>query len=187
MKNLFSKLLVMSIAGTMLFSGCAKNPDVDGEAGSTKQTAVAKEEESAASLITDYNWQSAMDKSLIVCETDGTFKYYQSAENMTDNYYGGTYEFYMGEEAVAYITTTLSDYGVTKEELEGVFANNEEYEEANLVCFILHNEVCIIDGVNQVENPYDTPYFGFCLEEEGAICLDIANMNTGNSFMYIAQ
>lgn len=139
------------------------------------------------SIITDYTWQGANDGSLIVCEVGETFRYFQSADDLEDNYYEGTYEFYVGEQAVTYITTALSEYGVTEEELEDLFARNEEYETENFVCLVLHNDACIVDGENTVEEPYTTPYFGFCLEEDGVLCLDIANMNTANYHTYIAQ
>ena len=138
-------------------------------------------------LITEYIWQASGDSSLIVCKKDGSFKYYQSADELNDNYYEGTYEFYMGKDAVSYITTELSAYGVTKEELEGVFDRNEQYEESNFVIFVLNNEACIIDGENQVESPYQTPYFGFYLEDDGVPYLDIANMNTGNYHLFVGK
>lgn len=177
MKKFFNRLILiaMSVTCTVLFSGCA-------------QILLQKQEEAdSSSIITDYKWQGSQDNSLIVCEPDGTFKYYRLADDLTDNYFGGTYEFYMGEDAVTYITEDLSAYGVTKDELETVFDNNEEYDESNFVCFVLNNEVCIMEGENQIESPYETPYYGFCLEEDGTLYLDIANMNTGNYFLYIAK
>ena len=164
------------MACALFFTGCGKNPQ-EKENDTTK----------TSSLITDHDWQASGDESLITCETDGTFKYYRSAEDLTNNYFEGTYEFFIGEEAVTYITTTLSDYNVTEKELEDIFNRNEQYEEDNFVCLVLNNEKCIMDGVNQIDKPYQTPYFGFCLEEDGTLCLDLANMNTGNYSMYIAK
>ena len=138
-------------------------------------------------LITEYIWQASGDSSLIVCKKDGSFKYYQSADELNDNYYEGTYEFYMGEDAVTYITTDLSAYGVTRKELEGVFDRNEQYSESNFVIFVLNNEACIVDGENIVDSPYQTPYFGFYLEEDGVPYLDIANMNTGNYNLFVGK
>ena len=186
MKKLVTKLsvVVMSVACVGLL-GCI--PPIlqvsDKEAEKPKTTQESredKEEEQETSIITEYQWQSSNDSSLIVCETDGNFKFYQSAEDLTNNYFEGTYEFYMGKKAVTYITSELSEYAVTKDELEDVFDRNEEYDESNFVVFVLNNEACIIDGKNIVESPYRTPYYGFCLESEGVPYLDIANMNSGN-------
>lgn len=91
------------------------------------------------SVITDYNWKAYHDGSLIVCETDCTFRYYQSEEDMTDDYFEGTYEFYVGAEAVEYVTTVLSEFDVTEEELEGLFERSEEHDESILYvwCFTM--------------------------------------------------
>ncbi len=146
-----------------------------------------KETAQVTSVITEYKWQASGDSSMIVCGTDGNFRYYRSAEDLTNNYYEGTYEFYMGKDAVSYITTELSAYGVTEEELEGVFDRNEQYEESNFVIFVLNNEACIVDGENIVDSPYQTPYFGFYLEEDGVPYLDIANMNSGNYNLFVGK
>ena len=213
MKNLFMKLLVVAISvvcAGFLF-GCGKTTSrlsdmaveqdkkieeintTEEEKENKEENMKSKEQErdndaaQRSAIITEYKWQNAGDSSLIVCETDGSFKYYRSAEDLTNNYFEGTYDFFMGEEAVTYITTTLSSYSVTKEKLEGVFARNKEYDEANFVVFVLNNEACMVDGENQVEAPYKTPYFGFCVEAEGVPCLDIANMNSGNYHFFVAK
>lgn len=210
-------VVAMAVACTGLLVGCGQTPskisdeeveidremeeaEPDEEEDTEEETDTAKkekedkeekmeekEQEKESSIITEYDWQGSEDSSLIVCETDGSFRYYQSADNLSDNYYEGTYEFYMGKDAVSYITTELSAYGVTEEELEGVFDRNEQYSESNFVIFVLNNEACIIDGENQVESPYQTPYFGFYLEEDGVPYLDIANMNSGNYHLFVGR
>lgn len=186
MRKLFAKLsvVVMAVACAGLL-GCIPPSllDTDKETEKPKTTQEPQEnkkEEQGTSIITEYQWQATGDGSLIVCESDGSFKFYQSAEDFTNNYFEGTYEFYMGKKAVTYITTELSEYGVTKDELKDVFDRNEEYDESNFVVFVLNNEACIVDGKNMVESPYRTPYYGFCLESDGVPYLDIANMNTAN-------
>ena len=175
------RLGAMLCAVALLLAGC-------GAAESQSSEALSGEAESEVStIITDYSWQGSQDGSLLVCEKDGSFKYYRSADDLTDNYFEGTYEFNMGKDAVTYMTTTLGDYGVTEEELEDIFERNEEYDESNFVCLVLHNETCIMDGENQIETPYQTPYFGFCLENEDGLYLDIANMNSGNYYIYLAK
>lgn len=143
----------------------------------------AKEWENSA-LLTSYNWQGTQDGSLLVFEEDNTFRYYQSADDLTNYYFEGTYQFFIGAEAVTYLTTTLSDYGVTLDEINTIFLNNEQYYEANFMIYVLNNEACMIDGENTVDSPYQNPYMGFCLEENGTIYLDVANMNSANYSMY---
>ena len=164
-------------------SETAENSAIE-DTSDKEEEAEAKDE---ALALTSYNWQGTEDGSLLVFEQDGTFRYYRSADDLTDSYYEGTYVFHVGAEAVTYITTTLSKYGVTEEELVGIFDRNEEYEESNFVCFSLNNEACIIGGENSVDTPYETPYMGFCLEKDGSLYLDIANMNTANYHLFVAK
>ena len=189
MKKFCSKLLVVTaIACAVVLAGCGrKMPEHDGKKQEQESKKQEKEAAYEASIISDYEWQASGDGSLIVCNEDGTFKYYRSAEDLTDSYYEGTYEFYIGEDAVTYVTKTLSDYGITEDELEDLFDRNEEYDESNFVCLVLNNEKCIIGGENQIESPYKTPYYGFCLEDDEKLCLDIANMNTANYALYVAK
>ena len=145
-----------------------------------------KKENVSPSIITKYRWQAAGDGSLIVCKEDGSFKYYQSAEDLENNYFEGTYEFYVGEAAVKYITTTLEEYGVTRKKLKQVWASSNAYDISNFICLVLNNETCMVDGQNVMESPCRTPYFGFCLKQEDVLYFDIANMNTANYYNFIA-
>ncbi len=161
--------------------------DDDTDTSDTGKESDGPEVNDEAARLTAYNWQGTNDGSLLVFEKDGTFRYYQSAEDFTDNYFEGTYKFYVGADAVDYITTDLSNYSVTEDELKRIFDNTEEYDESNFVCFTLNNEACYMDGENAIEEPYQTPYFGFCLEEDGDLYLDIANMNSANYHLFIAK
>lgn len=142
----------------------------------------------ADSIITSYNWMGDEGDSLLACETDGTFKYYRDAYDLSDNYYDGTYVFTRGFEAFTYLTEDLEEYGITSEEMLDYLLRNAgtEYSMSNLVCLVLNNERCIMDGEDQLDSPHKTPYYGFVIEKDGEIYLDLANMNTANYWMYIA-
>ena len=200
-------LLIMCMLCALLFGACSNDSsDDDKEDRRTERSEDDDDEDDAdekkeddtddshkpavsdeAARLTSYNWQGTKDGSLLVFEQDGTFRYYQTAEDLTDNYFEGTYEFYVGADAVDYITTTLSQYSVTEEELTRIFDNSDEYDESNFVCFTLNNEACYMGGENSVDEPYPTSYFGFCLEEDGDLYLDIANMNSANYHLFIAK
>ena len=130
------------------------------------------------------SWLEQTYNSLLDLNFDGTFKYYQNNSNLTDNYYEGTYEIYVGAEAIKYITVDLEKYGVTYEELNEVFARNSQYSEENFLCIVLTNNKCIIDGQNTLTNTVEVPYFGFYLDND---ILNIANMNAGNSTYFTKQ
>ena len=124
------------------------------------------------------NSYSAGDDSVIYFQTDGTFEWYLSADDTSDNYYTGTYEVYTGEDALEYITVDLSDYGVTVDEMYEFFARNADndfYQMSNLCCVVLHNDERMMDGKLESMGK-DTYYMGFY--QDGYY--DAANMDTGN-------
>lgn len=105
------------------------------------------------------------------------FNWYKDENVYTDNYYTGTFDVYVGATAVEYITVNLSNYGITKQELEGYFARNEGYGEDNFMVLVLNNQQVIIDGNTQILNNM-VPYYGFILKS--GTYLDLANMNTAS-------
>ena len=188
MKKNLKKLLVygLTLVCGMLLTCCSEKKDASEDTPTTAASQDNKNDK-YSSVIYDHKWQSTGDKSLIVCEKDGSFKYYQSEEDLTDNYFEGTYSFYVGKDAVDFITTELAEYSVKEGELDDLFDKNEEYNEDNFVCLVLHNEQCLVLGENQIDEPYNTPYYGFILENDGKLCLDIANMNSGNYTTFISK
>ena len=134
------------------------------------------------------NWLEKHDNSYLDLESDGyDFTYYQDKEDKDNYYYEGFYDLYVGEDAVEYITEDLEEYGVTEDELEGLFDRNEEYDEANLVCLVIHNETCMIDGENTLEEDVVSPYYGFYLKDGSDEVLDLTNMNTATIFTFIPE
>ncbi len=68
----------------------------------------------------------AGDDSVIYFQEDGTFEWYLSVDDTSDNYFKGTYDVYFDESALEYITEDLSDYGVTADELYEFFIQNAD-------------------------------------------------------------
>lgn len=120
----------------------------------------------------------AGDDSVIYFQEDGTFEWYLSVDDTSDNYFKGTYDVYFDESALEYITEDLSDYGVTSDELYEFFiqnADNDFYQISNLCCLVLHNDEGMMDG--RIEKMgRDSYYMGFY--QDGYF--DAANMATGN-------
>ncbi len=140
-------------------------------------------------IFTAQGWTEIHGDSYLVPEEDGTFRYYKYKDNLDDYYYEGHYDFYMGDDAYKYVTEDLSQYGVNKSELDTMFAMNEEYDKSNLVCFVLHNEKCIMDGVDTLEgqDAVDTPYYGCLLDDGEEKALDVANMNAIKYYYFVAD
>ena len=137
--------------------------------------------------IPDQNWVETNDESYLTFKSGKQFVYYKDIDVDDDYYYEGSYEIYIGDEAVDYITNDLEDYGVTDEELEGLFDRNKKYDEENLICLVLNNETCMIGGENTMKEPVTAPYYGFILVDGDEVVLDIANMNTGTYFNFVPE
>ena len=63
------------------------------------------------------------DGSQLCLRDDSSFRYYQSADDHENQYYEGVYEVYRGQAAMEKIAS-MTEYGLTMEELEQVLAAN---------------------------------------------------------------
>lgn len=111
-----------------------------------------------------------------------TFSWYKIKDVYNDNYHSGTYKFFIGEDAVDYITEDLSKYGVTREELSNIFSRNEQYSVDNFVVFEFEFNNSYIDGQYKASENKNTAWFGFLLDNGNY--LDVANMNTATYYKF---
>ena len=132
----------------------------------------------------EHNWYEAHSGSYLVPESNGNFAYYKDKGIEDDNYFTGTYEYYIGKDAIDYVVNDLSEYGVTRDEIKSMVNKKKEYKEENFVCIVLHNQHAIADGEEMLRETIDTPYYGFQLYENDENVLDIANMNTAVYYLF---
>ncbi|MBO4473548.1 MAG: hypothetical protein J5750_01405 [Clostridiales bacterium] len=139
--------------------------------------------------IKENNWIEIEEGSYLQFKSSKNFKYYRQYDELDDYYYSGTYELYVGDEAMDYIEDELSEYGVTREEVEGIADREELYEMDNLVVLVLHNEKQIIDGENILDKDVDTPYFGFFVTDKKGKehALDIVNANQYTYCLFVPE
>ncbi len=130
----------------------------------------------------DTEWVSNPDLSCLSFEDDGEFRFYRDDDVRDDNYFEGEYDFYIGEDAIEYVTDDLEEYGLTKKEIDR-FTEEEETRE-NFVCLVLHNESIIVDGEEVIDEPYDMPYYGFLEEDDDERTLTLVNMETATITEY---
>ena len=131
-------------------------------------------------LLAGTSWLSVNDHSQWVFHDDQTFHCYRSKDETDDNYYAGTYDFHIGQDAMDYLTQDLAQYGVTAEEMQEVIDRSDTYTLDNLVCFSTTNQSFLLDGQEQLTEEVITAYFGFLLKD--GTYLDIANMITGTYY-----
>lgn len=136
-------------------------------------------------LLAGTSWIAANDGSQWVFHEDRTFHWYQTKGETDDNYFAGTYEFHIGRDALNYLTTELSAYGVTKDKMLGVISRAPEYTVDNFVCFSCVNQSFLLDGQEQLSGENTSSYFGFLLLD--GTYLDIANMTTGTYYGFMKE
>ena len=123
----------------------------------------------------------ASDNSEMIFGEDRLY-WYKSPYDHNDNYYSGKYKFYIGKEAVDYITNDLSSFGVTKDELDSLFKRNSQYDESNFVVIDINYDKFIRDKeVQKIPKP-EVPLYGFILKNN--TYLDVANMVTGSYYKF---
>ena len=135
--------------------------------------------------ITDIDWIHEEDGSYLVFGRGHTFRYYMTADDLDDNYYEGSYELYVGEEAIEFIDDDLEEYGVTEEEIYELIDANREYTAENVVLLYLHYDARMQGGVDTLSGLRDAPYCGFAITNGGDLNLDLTNMNSANYYYFI--
>ncbi len=139
------------------------------------------------------------DGSQLQFASDGSYIYYQTAEDPTSPYISGEYEVFYGQAAIDQVSR-MTEYGLTADELETTLSANmngyrpggsspmdffsESTDEGYHVCLdtfyavILHNEQ-LIEGNDITEIGKDSLYVGYFLYE-----LDMADMVNANTANY---
>ena len=136
-------------------------------------------------LLAGTSWISGNDNSQWVFGTDKTFHWYQTEGETDDNYFAGTYEFHVGQDAINYLTRELSEYGITERKIRQVISSNSEYTLDNFVCFSCVNQSFMLYGEEQLSEDALSSYLGFFLQ--AGTYLDIANMTTGTYYGFTKE
>lgn len=119
------------------------------------------------------------DGALLRFGEDNTYKYFEKQEDETDNYLEGTFDLYIGEEAVQYIANEMPEYGVTVQEQEELFERSDATQRKdNYYLLILRHEKLMMDGENQYDEIVVVPFYGFYKKSQKK--WELANMNSGN-------
>ena len=146
-----------------------------------------------------------MDDGADLClKADGSFYYYQSDEDHSQNYYQGEYEVYYGQPAFDYLVEK-QDYPGGYELLEETLSQHmegyrledsvldallEEPKETNSyqVCkdtfyvVVLHNQKLVLEEGESDIQPYDSVYLGYYIPE--LKFAKMGNMNSQNYFKW---
>lgn len=138
-------------------------------------------------IIKNENWVLERQGSYLVFESNSRFRYYETYGDDDSSYYEGTYEIYVGRDAIEYVSEDLEEYGVTEEEIEELLAADKDYCEENFVCIVLNNESCMVDGVNTLDEEVVAPYIGNYLIDGDESGLDLTNMNQATHVFFVPE
>lgn len=127
-------------------------------------------------VVDGYKWLAAGD-SVLYLNRDNSYIWYLDK----NNFYSGIYEFYVGEEAIEYIVTNLSEYGVTLDDQLDFFRDGSIKIE-NYCLLILDCDNIHLDG-DGTDSVGEVPYYGFYDEYNDA--LSLVNMETKDTFSFV--
>ena len=126
------------------------------ELETTKEATVEKD------VLAGTAWNSDNDNSYWVFNEDKTFYWYKDKGVTDDNYFGGTYELYVGESVLDFIYDGDPDLeGVTKEELLEGFNESDDYKIEDFLYFEATYNTYMLDGVEQLSQETKNSYYGF--------------------------
>ncbi len=143
---------IMSICMIFSLSACGDKEDSKNDTSSF---------EAKGDFLSGNYWEG-LDDTLIELGTDGNFKYYQSANNKSDNYYSGTYEVKSAQNAIDYL---VKEWGIGEETQRNVMTEYK-VEDKDYYVLILYNEQRIMNGVNNLQEKNKTEYFGYYVESD---------------------
>lgn len=183
---LYSDNIKTAAIGELVTKGISANLTVESiDLDEESKAIVNKRDKTKAmyeAFIKNTTWVATDGSELKLLE--GDFKWFQKQGEYNDNVQYGDLEFYIDDMAVDYITKDLQSYGVTAEELQKLFDNNEEYDKSNFVVFNINLEGYTIDGKTTTVNQ-KIYWYGFLLSNNQN--LQVVNMNTATYYNFMKR
>lgn len=137
------------------------------------------------SYITNVKWVETQADSCLIFN-GSNFNYYQTYKDLNDNYYTGTYDIFIGEEAIDKVTNDYSQYGVTRQELDEFFAKGSVTKDS-FVCILLNNTGCWQNGQNTRDEQWIRPFYGFYMKVDNHYEMVLVQMNTGDYYAFVDE
>ena len=121
-----------------------------------------KKFEEKGDYLTGNKWRGT-DGSLIALDTDGTYKYYNNMDDLSNNYFKGTFTVRNGQEAIEYLIQTQ---GFDEKSQRNVM---EKYKVADECYYVLtlNAEERIVNGKNDLAEKTVTEFFGYYSTTDG--------------------
>ena len=158
---------------------------------SEEETEEETEEESEDyTNVSDYTlagtaWIADNDGSYWEFRDDMSFYWYKDVNVTNDNYFGGTYDFLVGEDGLDILDSGYDgyEYAVTKNDILDFLATSTDgYLREDFLCFEATYTTYILDGAEQMTESTMIPYYGFFSPDGKKLV--IVSMATGYKYEF---
>lgn len=175
----FSYALIWNDLKAEFESGDIRNPMDFIEAVDRLSDRNTTEYRSKLNVITDDGWVNTRDdNSYLEFGSGNTFKFYQSIDNVKDNYLSGKYRLYYGTPGMDEVERRYRKY-VTKSDINKLISQNRDFGRDNFVLLVLENDGEWKGGKNVRDEKWTTVYYGFYVKgSSNTYYLDLFNAET---------
>lgn len=138
--------------------------------------------------IVENGWVSTgNDNVFLEFGSNYTYKFFDSIDNVKDNYYAGSYKIFIGSDGMSQVDKMYRKY-VTRSEINQLIAKNREFDRENFVLLILESEGRWENGEKKRDDKLKTPYYGFYVKTtSGTAKLVLFHMETGTRFDFATE
>lgn len=172
---------ILSVVGACLLAlmGCnsTNNTSSDDVVDVDTEAETSSQNDTTAGILFGRTLVS-LDGSTLELNTDGTYNWYQDAEDKTDNFYSGSYSIYSGQEAVEAVAD-IEAIGLDEEEQLKLIEENAEDGVTidDWFLMIQHREGRVVDKTASEETD-DIIFVGFYYKDLKVY--NALNCNTGD-------
>ena len=134
--------------------------------------------------IVNNSWVAMENASCMEFKKDKSFKYFDSYEDLSDNYISGTYRIFTGDKALDMLTSTYKSYGIKKSDVQYLAKNNSAFKTDNFVLIVFENDGKWVDGENVKDKEWESACYGFLVTSPDTSLL-LIDMTTGIRLSFI--
>ena len=182
-------LSLLMVVGVILFFANADKisealSDASGEGQSFEEWLFDDSYDGKIEIISETEWIDKNSGAGMLFEANDNFKYYKNHNDLTNNYYTGTYEIYFGYEAMDILERKYSQYGVTSDSICDEIDNERGLSGVSeFMILVLHNDGCWVDGENTIDLKWDKVYMGYYDDNRNNMDLTCLDDNKNYAFV----
>ena len=182
-------LSLLMVVGVILFVANADKisaafSDASGEGQSFEEWLFNDSYDGKIEMISETEWIDKNSGASLLFEADDNFKYYKDHNDLTNNYYTGTYEIYFGYEAMDILEKKYSQYGVTSDSIcDEIESERGLSGVSEFMILVLHNDGCWVDGENTIDLKWDKVYMGYY--DDNRMVMDLRCLDDNKNYYFV--